>query len=291
MSWLFAPATSSRHSRNALDYPCDVAIIDLEDGVSRERKAEGRAAATELLERREREAPLAFVRINPPATELGRADLEAVVVAQLAGVIVPKVSSPVEIEALDWTLSRLERGRGIRAGQVAILPLLETARGLEAAREIAAASPRVCALALGVADLAADLGVHLGTPSPLLDAARAALVLACRAARVGAPVDAVHLDLADLSGLEREAVLARELGFQGKACIHPRQVEVVRRVFQPSGSELEWARRVLAAFGAAQAEGRSALVVEGEFVDYAVVERARRLLREADVSQAVSRSQ
>lgn len=268
-----------------------MAIIDLEDGVSRERKEEARNSARELLSGRQGTGPVAFVRINSPAGQDGRADLEAVVLPELEGVMVPKVGSPAQVEALDWALARLERQRGVPEGQVSVLPLLETAAGLEAAREIARSSPRVCALALGVADLAADLGARLGPSSPLLAAARAELVLACRSAGVGPPLDPVHLDLQDLAGLEAEAISARQLGFQGKACIHPRQAEVVARVFAPTPEERRWAQRVLSAFAAAEEQGRSALVVEGEFVDYAVAARARRLLRPSDPGQSPTKSQ
>ncbi len=268
-----------------------MAIIDLEDGVSRDRKAEARGAARELLGGRKGAGPLAFVRINSPAGADGRADLEAVVLPQLAGVMVPKVGSPAQVEVLDWTLTRLERERGVPEGQVSVLPLLETAAGLEAAREIARSSPRVCALALGLADLSADLGTRIGTSSPLLAVARAGLVVACRSAGVGPPLDPVHLDLQDLAGLREEAVAAREMGFQGKACIHPLQAEVVAGVFAPTAEEREWAQRVLSTFAAAEQEGRSALVVDGEFVDYAVVARARRILRLPDPGQSAARSQ
>jgi citrate lyase subunit beta/citryl-CoA lyase len=290
-TWLFAPATSPRHCHRALAGGCDVAIIDLEDGVSRERKEEARRSARELLQGHVGRGRLAFVRINSPARGEGRADLEAVVLPQLAGVMVPKVGSPAQIEVLDWALGRLERQRGVPEGQVAVLPLLETAAGLAAAGEIARSSPRVCALALGVADLAADLGARIGRDSPLLAAARAELVVACRSAGVGPPLDPVHLDLQDLAGLEAEAVRARQLGFQGKACIHPRQAEVVARVFAPTPEEREWAQRVLSAFAAAEQQGRSSLVVDGEFVDYAVAARARRLLGFSDRVQPASRSQ
>ncbi len=259
--------------------------------MSRDRKVEGRSAARELLSGREGGGPLAFVRINSTAKGEGRADLEAVVVPQLAGVMLPKVGSAAEVEVLDWTLTRLERQRGVSEGQVAILPLLETASGLEVAGEIARSSPRVCALALGVADLAADLGARIGPASPLLAAARVELVVACRSAGVGAPVDPVHLDLQDLAGLEAAAIAARQLGFQGKACIHPSQAEVVARVFAPTEEEQEWAQSILSAFDSAEREGRSALVVDGEFVDYAVVARARRLLRLPGPDQSASRSQ
>ena len=268
-----------------------MAIVDLEDGVSRDRKAEARKAARELLGGREGLGPLAFVRINSPAGAEGRADLEAAVMPQLAGVMVPKVGSAAQIEMLDWSLTRLERACGAPEGQVSVLPLLETAAGLEAAREIARSSPRVCALALGVADLSADLGARIGPSSPLLAAARAELVVACRSAGVGPPLDPVHLDLLDLAGLRAEAVAARQMGFQGKACIHPRQAEVVAAVFAPTPEEREWAERLLSAFAAAEQEGRSALVVDGEFVDYAVVARARRILRLPDQGQAATRSQ
>ena len=166
----------------------------------------------------------------------------------------------------------------MRSGSVSIIALVETAAGIERASDIANTSPRLARMAFGAIDFCVDIGISLTDAVDILRHARSRLVVASRAARLIAPVDTVFPDLKDDEGLEAEARLAKVLGFGGKMVIHPCQIEMVNQVFSPSEAELAWAQKVVEAFDGAEAEGRSAIQVDGKFIDYAVVARARQLL-------------
>ena len=205
------------------------------------------------------------MRINPPGTEWFEGDLELATRLELDFLMLPK-ATPVTVAAL-----------GPSAAPV--LAIVETAEGLRLAYETAAAD-RVFALVLGTHDLGAELRT---TPRPdglEVLYARSKVVVDSTAAGRRPPFDTVFRDVRDPAGLEEESLLASTLGFGGKVCIHPRQVEIVNRVFAPSEAELEWARRVLAAYEQGLREGRGAVALDGSMIDLAVVRQAERLLAE-----------
>jgi citrate lyase subunit beta/citryl-CoA lyase len=237
----------------------DEVLLDLEDAVPPDRKAEARARVTEALAGRR-----AWVRVNAARTELAALDLEAVR-GLAAGVRVPKVESAADVA---WVVER--------AGGLPVTASVETALGIVRAFEIASA-PGVTALVLGGVDLALDLAIGQDDPEADLFA-RSALVIAARAAGLPGPIDGVYANVRDEAGLRRDAERARRLGFFGKSAIHPRQLPVIHEVFAPSASEVAWAERVLAAFAASG--GAATRLEDGEMVDIPVAERARRILDE-----------
>ena len=164
-----------------------------------------------------------------------------------------------------------------------VVAIVETAQGVRLAYEIAS-RPRVVALQIGAVDLGAEVGLEPRRDGLELVYVRSKVVLDSVAAGLRSPFDVVHLDVAAGAALEEECLLARSLGFRGKACIHPSQVPVVNRAFTPSESELAWARKVLAANDVAAADGRGAFALDGAMVDLPVVERARRLLADTERS-------
>jgi citrate lyase beta subunit len=180
--------------------------------------------------------------------------------------VLPK-ASPSAVEALD---GRLRPG-------LPVIAIVETARGLRLAYEIACA-PRVAMLVLGAVDLGAELRLEPRADGQEILYARSKLVVDSCAAGLRGPADVVFRDTRDEEGLEREALLVRSLGMRAKACIHPAQVPVVNRVFSPSEAQLSWARSVISAYEEAVAEGRGALALDGEMIDLPVVERARSIL-------------
>ncbi len=277
-SLLFAPASHERRASKALISRADAAILDLEDSVATDSKAAARVAVENLLLGRAAPRPLAFVRINGMTTLHAYPDLLAVVGPGLDAIVVPKVESAQQVASLGWLLDQLERERGVTPGSVAIIPIVETARGVAAATEIAAASPRVWTLNFGIGDFALDTGMRPCAGHPGVAVARTMVVLACRLAGVDAPIDTAHLDLGDGEGLAAEAAEARRLGFQGKACIHPDQIAVVRRAFSPTPEEVARARVMVEAFDRAVGLGNASIRIGANFVDYPVAERARRLL-------------
>jgi citrate lyase beta subunit len=165
-----------------------------------------------------------------------------------------------------------------------VIAIVESAMGVRAAFEIASL-PRVAALLLGAVDLGAELGLEPSVDRTEILYARSKLVIDSAAAGIRPPIDVVHLDLGDADGLERECRTGRALGYGGKACVHPAQVPVVNRVFAPSESQVAWARSVVEAYERESREGRGVFALDGNMVDLPVVERARRVLAEAERSE------
>lgn len=281
-SLLFAPANHERRASKALGGAADAAILDLEDAVAVAEKPAARAAARASIEGRAAGRTLAFVRVNGLHTPYAYDDLHAVVVAGLDGVVVPKVESAAAVCTVDWLLTQLERERGLPPGSVTVIPIIETVAGLAHVREIAAASPRLRQLAFGAVDFTLDAGMTWTPGHEGLTWARMQIVLASREAGLQPPLDTVFPDLTDMVSLADETRLAKRLGFQGKTCIHPKQVDMVNDIFTPTPAEVERARRVVAAFDDALACGSASLQLDGQFIDYPVAAKARQVVQLAD---------
>lgn len=252
---LFVPGDRPERFARAGAAGADLVVLDLEDAVAPAAKPDARAhVAAWLAEHR------AAVRVNPVDSPWFAADLDAVA-ARPRVVMVPKAESAGELADL---AARLPDGS-------AVVALVETARGVLAARALAEV-PAVVRLAFGSYDLAAELGVSPDDPTAMA-AARGALVLASAAAGIAPPVDGVTGDVGDDEVLRADVVRAARLGMTAKLCIHPRQVPLVHDALAPAPAEIAWARAVLAA----AAEG-GVTVVDGRMVDKPVVDRARRLL-------------
>lgn len=258
-SYLFVPADRPERLARALAAGADAVIVDLEDAVAPAAKDAARDALATWLHATHA-APV-LVRINAPATAWFADDLRVCTHPQVHGIVVPKAEDAA-------TLAHV----AARAPGRALLPLIESAAGLDAVRGIAA-SPRVARLVFGSIDFQADLGIE-GDDDALLFF-RSQLVLASRLANLDAPVDGVTTALGDDEAVARDTARARRLGFGAKLCIHPKQVAAVNRGFLPSEAERDWARRVLAA---AEASGGAPVAVDGRMVDAPVLLRARRLL-------------
>ncbi len=264
---LFAPAGDERKLRNALASAADAIVADLEDATAPDRKAAARDTVEAVLAEAGRNGPLRALRVNAPFTEWFADDLALTARLSLDFIVLPKATAD--------TVAPLG------ADGPPVLAIVETAAGVRLAYETAA-TPRVFALALGSHDLAAELLTEPRPDGAELLYPRSKLVTDSAAAGVRPPFDVVFLDIRDAAGLEAQAALARSLGFRGKLCIHPDQIEPIRRVFAPSEAELDWARRVLEAHEAGLREGRGAVALDGRMVDAPVVSRAQRLLDEAE---------
>jgi citrate lyase subunit beta/citryl-CoA lyase len=219
--------------------------------------------------------------VNALPTGLVEDDLRALVpvLGAVDLVILPMASDPAAVTDLAGLLAEAEARTDLPAGRVALMPLIETAAGVLAAKQIAAAHDRVHTLTFGPADLSRELGVTPTADGTELFHARCQVVLAAAAAGRVPPIDGPHLDLADPEGLTRSAALARRLGFGGKQVIHPAQLAAVRRAFAPSQAELAWARDVDQAFREAERQGVGSIrLADGSFVDYPIAHRARAIL-------------
>lgn len=276
-SFLFAPGNHARRVEKALSLDADAVILDLEDAVATAEKPATREAVAEALERPRR--GLLYVRVNAVDTEFCYGDLVAVVRPGLDGIILPKVESVVGLATIDWLLAQLERDRGLPPGGIDLIPIIETARGLDLLGAILATGTRIKRAAFGAGDFTLDVNMAWSRDEAELAHARAAIVIASRAAGIEAPLDTVWVDLTDRDGLEASARTALGFGFQGKMCIHPDQIAVVNRMFTPSDAEIAFAERVAAAFAKAEAEGSAAIQLDGKFIDYPIVYRARRVLQ------------
>jgi citrate lyase beta subunit len=267
-SLLFAPGNDERKLEKALAAAADAVVADLEDAVPAGEKEAARRVAREVLSGA-RGASLRAVRVNPVGTEHHEADLQAVTGLELDALVLPK-ATPDATAALG------------RDGPP-VVAIIETALGLRHAYETAR-TERVAALVLGAVDLGLELGLEPRADGQEVLYARSRLVLESAAAGLRSPFDLVHVDIRDDEGLEAEARLARSLGFRGKACIHPGQVDIVNRVFSPTTEEVDRARRVVDAYERGLADGRGVVALDGEMIDLPVVERARRVLAETERS-------
>ncbi|WP_025770778.1 HpcH/HpaI aldolase/citrate lyase family protein [Thioalkalivibrio sp. HK1] len=280
-SMLFAPGNHPRRVEKALDLEVDSVILDLEDAVAINEKILARSQVAKALSRPRKGS--ARVRINAFETPFCVDDLRAVAVAGLDGIVLAKVESAAQLVAVDWLLRALERERGLVEGGIDLMPIIETAASLSALREIAACGlARVRRLSFGAADLTLDLGMRWTRDEHELDSVRTRIVIESKAAGLEAPVDTVFARLGDPQGLCASARRARDLGFQGKLCIHPEQIDPVNTLFTPDGEEVAHARRIIAAFESAEAEGSASIRLDGQFIDYPIVERARRIV---DIAQ------
>jgi citrate lyase subunit beta/citryl-CoA lyase len=286
-SFLFAPGNHARRVEKALSLDADAVILDLEDAVATAEKRATRDAVTAALTRPRR--ALLYVRVNAVDTEFCYGDLAAIVRPGLDGVILPKVESAAGLATADWLLVQLEREQGLMPRAIDLVPIIETARGLNQIDAILAAGTRVKRIAFGAGDFTLDVNMAWSRGEAELAYARAKIVTASRAAGIGAPFDTVWVDLADEEGLEASARTALGFGFQGKMCIHPNQIAVVNRVFTPSEAEIAFAERVVAAFARAEAEGSAAIQLDGKFIDYPILYRAQRVLEKVAAIRARER--
>jgi citrate lyase subunit beta / citryl-CoA lyase len=275
-SFLFAPGNHARRVEKALSLDADAVILDLEDAVATAEKRATRDAVTAALTRPRR--ALLYVRVNAVDTEFCCGDLAAIVRPGLDGLILPKVESAAGLATADWLLVQLEREQGLTPRAIDLVPIIETARGLNQIDAILATGTRVKRVAFGAGDFTLDVNMAWSRGEAELAYARAKIVTASRAAGIEAPFDTVWVDLADEEGLEASARTALGFGFQGKMCIHPNQIAVVNRVFTPSEAEIAFAERVVAAFARAEAEGSAAIQLDGKFIDYPILYRAQRVL-------------
>ena len=268
-TFLFVPADRPERHARALASGAGGVIVDLEDAVAPDRKAEARAllkASFSAFSVAQRQRLL--VRINASGTpwhDNDRAEVgELVAQGLIAGVMLPKAERVADLQLLGAAVGP----KGL------IVPLIESAAGLEATRELAAA-PQVLRLAFGNLDFQADLGLACDAGEAELVPVRLALVLASRRAGLAAPIDGVTPDWRDTARLANDAARARRGGFGAKLCIHPDQVAPVHAALGPSADELAWARRVL---DATQAAGGGVVSLDGRMVDAPVVRLAERLL-------------
>jgi citrate lyase subunit beta/citryl-CoA lyase len=271
-SVLYMPGSNPRALAKARSLPADGLILDLEDAVAPDRKESAReVVATALAEGGYGQREL-VLRVNALDTPWGRADLAAAATMPIDAVLLPKVESVDRIRESILLLDALGASE-----RLAVWCMLETPLGILYAREIAAASPRLAALVLGTSDLTKDLHAVASRDRLPLMTSFGLAVLAARAHGL-AILDGVHLDLADDDGLAASCRQGRELGFDGKTLIHPKQIGPANAAFAPSLEEVEWSRRIIAAHAEAAAAGKGVVLVDGRLIENLHVQSARRIV-------------
>jgi citrate lyase beta subunit len=268
----FVPGGNEKMMAKALTLEADGLILDLEDAVPPDRKAATRPIVRHWLETLDFGPRERWIRMNPVATGLGRADLEATIIGRPDGYVVPKPRHARDVVEVAQLLDGLERRHGISHGSTRLLPIAtETPEGLLNVREIAGASPRIVAVSWGIEDLGAAMGLGRvrGRDGRYLDVPRYARVMCAIAASAAGVewLDTVYTDIADLDGLRRECDDAVAMGFTGKISIHPSQIPLINAAFTPAPEAIAEARALIAAFEEHRARGLYAFTFKGRMVD------------------------
>lgn len=276
-SMLFVPGNNPGMLQSAGVFGADAVILDLEDAVAHREKDAARFLVAEALKRVDFKTSARIIRINTLDTG-GAEDLNMIVPCAPAAVLVPKVQSASDILAV---VSLLETIEPPAQAPVQIIALIETPRGLAEAYAIATVHPRVVALAFGAEDYTASIGAKRTREGMEIMSARGMLINSAAAAGVAA-IDTPFTDINDEEGLRADVALARQLGYKGKLAIHPRQVETIHEVMNPSTEEIRWAQRVLAVLRQAEQEGAGAVSLDGKMIDAPIELRAKHVLKLAE---------
>jgi citrate lyase subunit beta/citryl-CoA lyase len=279
-SKLFVPGTRPELFAKALAGAADAISLDLEDAVSEPRKDEARETVRQFLEGGDAASSrkTLIVRVNAMDTPHFERDVAAAARTGVQLINLPKPQSPAHVRAAAEAIERAERANGVQA-PIGLLLNIETPAALRMAAELALAHPRVAGLQLGLGDLFEPLGIARREPSAIRQAMFAVRLAAGEAGLYA--YDSAFADIRDAEGFRAEAMLARDLGFLGKTCIHPSQIAIANEVFRPTDEEIAHARKVVEAAREADAKGVGAYVVDGKMIDIPFVIRARAIVESA----------
>lgn len=275
-TFLFTPANHFRKIEKALQLSVDAIILDLEDACAKDEKEKARGDVRRYLD--QPRIPKAYVRVNAISTPYFFDDMNHVVCSSLDGIVLPMVEKKEDLIIADWFLSSLERKYKLPDQSIDLMPIIETAKGISNLSSILKNKKRVRRVAFGAGDLTNDTGMNWSKSGEELLSSRSKVVIESRAAELEPPIDTVYIHLADQEGLAKETKMAKHLGFQGKALIHPQQIDVVKAVFAPTEEEIKQAQEIVLAFKKAEESGSSSIRVGDQFVDYPIVYRAQKTL-------------
>jgi citrate lyase subunit beta/citryl-CoA lyase len=291
---MYAAGNNPGLLQNAGIYGADSIIFDVEDAASVAEKDSARELVYTALKHLKRSCETG-VRINHTSTPWGYDDLECLLAGKPDYVRLPKGESGDEIREIDDIITKAEKKHGFEPGSIKIMVSIESPKGLRNAYEIATASPRMIAIAIGGEDFAASLKTektkgNVITGGRELFVARSMIVFAAREAGIQA-IDSVFSDMRDEETLMNEVALIKELGFDGKSCVNPRQIEIIHRVFTPTEDEIDYAHRVIRVFEEAQAKKSGVIALDGKMIDMPMVIRAQRVLANARAAGAYQKGE
>ena len=274
---LFLPGNNPNMLINGNCLGSDAIIFDLEDAVSPAEKDAARILVRNTMKYMDFMGCELIVRVNSVDTDYFKKDIDAILPQKPDLILLPKTSCREDVLFADAYMSEAEKKLGLENGTVGLMPLIETALGVENSFAIASATKRVKALFLGAEDLTADLQCKRTKEGREIEYARTRLVVAARAAGVDV-YDTPFTDVNDDEGIVVDAQLAKALGFTGKASISPRHVEVINSVFSPTEAEIDYAYEVMDAIALAKEQGKGAIALHGKMIDAPIVARAERTI-------------
>ena len=273
-SRLYLPGNTPGMMLNAGLHSADGIILDLEDSVAPEKKDEARILVRNALRQVDFRGAERMVRINQGET--GLKDLLYVIPHNVNLILVPKCEIPDHIKIVDREISAIMKRSGMK-NPVFLMPIIESALGIENSTDIARASENVVALAIGLEDFTADLGVPRTAEGKESLYARSRLVIAAKAAGIQ-PIDSVFSDVSDMEALKQNVMNSKALGFEGMGCIHPRQVAVINQGFAPDETEIEKSMKIVTAYEEAGKRGDGVVAVGSKMIDQPVVLRAQKTI-------------
>lgn len=275
-SRLYLPGNAPKFMPSAGLHGPDAVILDLEDSVAPTEKDAARILVRNALRVLDFKGAERMVRINQG--EMGLTDLDFVAAHNVHLILIPKVESPEQVREVGERTRKIQSQSADAPRTIFLMPIIESALGAIRAYEIATASPHIVALTIGLEDYTADIGAARTAEGRESFWARSQVVNAARAAGV-TPIDTVFSDVADTQGLRASVIEAKSLGFEGKGCIHPRQIQTIHQAFAPTADELEKAKRIVEAFEQAEAKGLGVVSLGTKMIDPPVVKRAQRIVK------------
>ena len=270
---LFMPGNNPGMLQNAGILGADSIILDLEDAVSLTEKDSARILVREAIKNVDYSEVEVTVRINPLTTEFAHEDIDVIARVKPDALMVPKATEEELIE-VHSILDKIEEEEGFEKGSIKLIPLVESAYGVENVYNIIKASNRVAAILLGGEDLTSDLGIKRTKEGDEIFYARNKVAVACKAMKVDS-IDTPFTDTNDYEGLEKDTRKAKSLGMTGKASINPRQIDIIHSVYAPTKEEIRHAQRVLDAMEDAEKEGKGVFSLDGKMVDAPIINRAK----------------
>lgn len=277
-SMMFLNAHKASLVKDAYVYGTDSIILDLEDAVAENQKDSARFSLYHTLKSGNYRNTECFVRINGTDTIHWKEDIRAAVAGGCDGIRIPKCEHGSDVRFIEDQVARAEREFGVEPGRTMLMAAIESPLGVLNSYEIASSSERMMGIALGAGDYIRTMHAKMTPGGEAMFFARAQIVVAARAAGVMC-FDSVHTDLDDPEGLERETTLIRNMGFDGKSIISPKQIGIVHRVFTPDRKEIEKARRLVTAYYENEKNGVGVFTIDGQMIDVAMLEGAQRVLR------------
>ena len=274
-SRLYLPGNTPSMMINAGIHKPNGIILDLEDAVAHEKKREAQILVRNALCQVDFYGAERMVRINQ--VPLGLQDLKFIVPYNINLILVPKCESAEQIEMLESEIFKVKQKHGIEES-IWLMPIIESALGIENAYDIAVSSQNIVAMAIGLEDYTADIGVRRTKEANESLYARMRLVNACKAAGIQ-PIDSVFSDVGDMEGLIENIKVSKSLGFEGMGCIHPRQIEVIHKYFAPDNEEIEKAKKIVNAYMEAKEKGIGVVSLGTKMIDLPVVKRAEKVIK------------